>query len=603
MRVTVAHPDCALQFSGRGVPWVYADERLSRYESIVGSLGEQYRFIQAKDFQKAAARLQPYFVKWSDEQVCHEDIADVLLTPLHRNPFGNNLLLYLTWLTLIADRRDRAETELLIFTESIALARTIEKFCKTMVWEMRLLGRWRMSVGWARGRVRACIKLGYDLLSVLLRMLLSRQVFRSNHLARCAKVDILIDAYFYADSLAANGEYHDKHLPGLVSWYQDHGFSPAVYPYFIRITLSNLPELYKRMRDSSTLFVPWERFITLGHVLKTAVRCLAYGLKSNAGRLIYREVDVTPLVSSLRFDAATAGMNAMLLERSPQGLYSHGIRPKYYLDWFENQPIDKACAIGFTAGQPDCKIFGLRQYALSPNFASLYTTDSEVSYGNCPQESWVVGSEAMEKLSQYDHVSKYRIVPALRYASLYERTNQYGNQNDLVIVLTHSREETTAILAMVFPVLECIAELFGVVRIKPHTDYPVSSFIKALSQRFPRVVSASWLVWESRAMNLVLSDARIAITSGSSSALEALCCGVPVILAGRNAGLDINPLADLDERVWKIAYRPDDVKRAMIEWSPSHPLSSEMLLAIGYDIRSRFFEPVNEETMRAYIPS
>lgn len=599
MPLIVAHPDCMPRFGGQGLRWVYADEQLSVYESIAESLGEGFRLVSAREFQHAASELQPEFIEWTDAHINHSDVADALLTPLHRNPFGNNLLLHLTWLTLIAARGDTV-TDLLVFTESAALARTIRDICHERNWAFRQVGRLRMMAVWSKARFRACTKLGYEGITALIRMALSRATLGPTHIARCRDADILVDTYFYTDSLQADGIFRDKHLPGLVDWYRSQSRKPAVYPFFIHIPLKNLLAVYARMRDSATLFVPWERFVGPGQVVASVLRCLAYGTGSQPGALAFRNVAVARLVASLRFQAATAGLYPMLLARAPQRLHAYGVRPKYFLDWFENQPLDKANAIGFSALQSGCRVVGLRQYALYPNFANLYTTDREVAAGTCPPETWVSGRALIDMLRRHDHCSKFRVVPALRYAGLYSMHQSSGRRNDLLIVLTHSGEESMAILTMAFPVLERAAALFAAVRIKAHPDFPVANFIDSLERRWPWIRSASWIHWESRSMDQLLGDTRLAITAGTSAALEALCRGVPVIMIGRQAGLDINPLTKADERLWTTVYDCSELERAICNWSPAHPVAHAELMAISTIIRGEYFEEVSHHTLQSF---
>lgn len=56
-----------------------------------------------------------------------------------------------------------------------------------------------------------------------------------------------------------------------------------------------------------------------------------------------------------------------------------------------------------------------------------------------------------------------------------------------------------------------------------------------------------------------LPAAKAVVTSGSSTALEAVCQGILVVLIGRQAGLNFNPLEGVDSRMWAIVYTPEDL--------------------------------------------
>jgi hypothetical protein len=278
------------------------------------------------------------------------------------------------------------------------------------------------------------------------------------------------------------------------------------------------------------------------------------------------------------------------------------VHPECFIDWFENQPIDKANAIGFSASQPGCRVIGLRQYALYPNFANLYTTQREVANRIVPPESWVSGSGFVEMLRQYDQSSVFRVVPALRYSTLYAKQDTFCPRSDLVIALTHSGEESLAILEMVLPFLERAIDWFDKVRIKPHSDFPVAKFNARFMNRWPWIVSETRIHFESSSMEDLLRNARIFVTAGTSAALEALCQGVPVIMAGRQAGLDINPLTEINSAIWTVAYDSGECEKAIVNWSPIHPVPMAERVAIGQWIRAEYFEPVSEASMLAFDP-
>lgn len=600
MRVIVAHPLYAGRYAGRGLHWIYADERLDAYERIAAALGEDARWLPARAFQEAVARLQPEFVAWTDVNVMHSDISDVLLTPLHRNPFSNNLLLHLTWLSLLSESADTSDT-LLVFTESAALASAIENVSRARTWHCRRIGGLAMALGQIKLRLLGCVKLCYEFGTVLVRMFLSRLSLRADHLARCRQVELLIDSYFYRESLGNDANFRDKHLPGLVDWYRDQGIKVAIYPFFIHIPIAYLPTVYSRMQVSETVCVPWERFVAPPEAVRAVLRCLSFGTARGGIAQTFRGIDVARLVSSLRFQAATTGLYPLLLAQAPRQLYAAGVKPKVFLDWYENQPLDKANAAGFSRHQPDCRLVALRQYALYPNFANLYTTDREVAAGVCPPETWVSGRGFIPMLRRHDHLSSYRIVPALRYAGLPAKDCVRGKR-DLVVALTHSGEESLAILAMVFPAIERCAGMFAAVRIKPHPDFPLARFREQLWRRWSWAATVPWLHWESCPMRELINEARVMVTAGTSAALEALCSCVPVILAGRRAGLDMNPLIGADPRIWTVAYDPADVERALTAWSTNDPLPAAEAEAISEAVRADFFEPIDEKRMRAFLP-
>lgn len=596
-RIVVAHPRLARSFRGSASAWIYADEKQDEFDAVVLALGKQDMLVGPAQLQAEAARLLPLFIPWADEQIPPEDAAEWLLTPCHRNPFGSNLFLHLVVLHLVA--RFGGEQPIVVFSESSGVAETLRQLCRGRGWEFSWRGWLRVYLGRQRVILRACAKLVYDVLRVLIGWLAARLFLGAKHLNRLREVDWLIDAYLYPDSLAPDGTYRDKHLPGLIEWCLKQRIHLAIYPFPVQIPLRRLPGLFRRMQVSAVPMLPFELLIGLADIFRSVAMCLGYALRPVACSA-FQGLGVSPLVAGERFKACTAGLLPLLLLGAPRRLEAQGIRPRYMFDWFENQPIDRANALGFD--RIGCPVIALRLYALYPMFASLYTSERQARAGACPPQAWVSGATMEKQLRQFDTRSRCRRVPALRYSHLYRSLPRAAEGDALLLLLTHSREESLAILACVLPVLLAAPDLFPKVIVKPHGDFAGERLRRELLERWPWTETVAWLQWESRPVDDLACAARMMVSAGTSAALEAVCRGVPVIMVGRRAGLDMNPLTEVDSRLWTIAYDSADVARAIENWSPAHPLCLADRIAVGEAIRAAYFEPANEAGMAAFDP-
>lgn len=594
-RIIVAHPRLARRFSGRVKAWVYADDMQRHFEAIELAMGKASALVTPAQLQAEAVRLLPEFIQWADEQIPLGDVAEWLLTPCHRNPFSSNLFLHLVCLSIVD--RYGGDGPVVVFTEASGLAKTLRQLCRAQNWGFSWHGQPRFHLHSWKTNIRACAKLGYDVLRSLTGILAARFFLGAKQFGRLADVELLIDTYLDPDSLANDGTYHDKQLPGLLDWYRAQGVRAAIYPFPVHFSLRQLPELFRRMQVSRVPVLPFELLTRLTDIPKSAAVCLEYALRDmNCSH--FENFDVSPLVEGERFKACTAGLLPLLLLIAPSRLAANGIRPNTLLDWFENQPIDRANAIGF--GRAGCRVVALRLYALYPMFASLFTSERQVRAGTCPPLA-LVGGAAMEKqLTRNDHHTRYRRVPALRYGHVHNARRHDEEGDALLLLLTHSREESLAILSCVLPVLRDVPECFPKVLIKPHGDFGGDRLRREVASRWPWAVSMSRIEWTSQRVEDLVCEARIMISAGSSAALEAICRGVPVIVIGRQAGLNMNPLLDVDGRLWTMAYDASDVGRAIDAWSPRHPLSLAERVATGEAIRAEYFEVVDEQAMKAF---
>lgn len=603
--LVVIHPRCLDQYRGNCGEWVYADEKLETLQRVEKALGLRLkRLISPAEFQTAAAKLRKCFVEWIDANLRDADQYEWLLTPLYKNPFANNLFLHCVWLALIVEQLEQSASDLVVVTSSPALARALRQNALRLGVSDRCIGRvFFVSNVWT-ANAWGLLGLGYRVFNLGCRALVARVILGKSYVTALPKTEMLIDTFIHDGDLSEDGVFNDRYFPGVIQCYLRHGLKSAYYPFFHEVPLRSLPEVYRRMLKSTTLFAPFERFIQLFDLLAAAVICFRRGLRGT--RLpypLFEGSDAAPLAAGLAFQAAVAGFLPLVLVRAPARLAAAGIRPTWLLEWFENQPIDKANIIGFQKTGAQCNVIAARQYIAGPNFLSLYTTSGEVDAGVAPLENWVMGQALVETASVYDRRGQYRAVPALRYAHLHRPLIPAGKQAWLLVLLTHALEESLAILDCIASELPTIARQFERIAIKPHPDNNSNSFRSVAEARWPGLRGRSDICWTEESLFALFAQVRLVVTGGSSSALETICQGIPVILVGRDAGLDINPLEGVAPQMWALVYEPKQLSSIIEQWSPAHPLPPETRKSLGREVRDAFFEPITDVTLKAFLPA
>lgn len=596
VHITVAHPRNVECFHGQVDAWAYADDCLDDFAALSLKLGKERMLISPVELQVEARRQLETFIPWADAQIPLENVHEWILTPCHRNPFASNLFLHVVWLQVLARQRGRGTIAL--FTKEAGLAKAVHSLCRDRGWQYSLHGRLAFWRSRSFKSLRTSAVFVHDVLRAVVGQLSARCFLGKAQLDALREVELLIDTYLYRESLGPKGEFSDRHFPGLLEWCLKRGIPAAVYP-FPYVPIWYLPKLYRRMRTSTVPIFSFDLLTRPADIIVAALACVRHAFRRvECSR--YGEIDVSELVRYEKFKSAMTGVLPMLLLAAPRRLAASGIRPRWLYDWYENQPIDRANTIGFDA--IGCKTVALRLYGMPSMFANMYTSERQAEARACPQEAWVSGAAMERMLSKYDLRTRYRRVPALRYGQLYKPALRQTEGSGLLLLLTHSREESLAILGSVLPTLTVAPLVFQKIVIKPHIDYCGRKLHAEVMERWPWLRGVSWLEWESRPVADLLPEARIVVSAGSSAALEAVCCGIPVILIGRSAGLDMNPLAEVDSRLWTVAYDPDSFARALKEWSPAHPIDFKDRIAIGESIRADYFEPVSEDGLAVFDP-
>lgn len=599
MELTVVHPR-ALHGCEPGPHWVYADEKLAVYGRVAAAFSGSSAFIEPRDFQAAALGLRAGFVRWVDENLEGRPAEQWILTPLHKNPVTSNVMLHLVWLNQLKAHLSTSD-RIVIVTQSRGLMRTLQRFSVQHRIAFSLHGRVHFALERCITVVKAVGRLGYDAVQAMFRKAVTGFYLTSHYRTGLRGVDLLVESFLTDKDVPESGSYQSPYFPGLLAWYQERGIRAAYYPFVYGVPLARLGSLYRRLSISKEPFVLFERFIKVSDVIGALARCLGSALFSRSPSVTpFLGLDVNPLVQELRLSAAAVGLFPLLLMKVPTRLATYGITPRWVIAWYENQPIDRANCAGFNHAPFSCKVVGVKQYPLYPNFTSLFTTSAEIRAGVGPKEQWVCGPVFVCPAREFDDIGSYRVVPALRYAHLHAREGMERQERDLLVILTYSREESLAMLAQVMAVVPEIAQFFEKVVVGLHSDARITA--TELHRQWPAAFFKQLLVSAQGETDKFLSTARVVVSGGTSKAVEAICRGIPVILIGRRAGLDMNPFFSDDAALWNTAYGPEELKFAISAWLPDHPISLEERIHIGDNLRREYFRPVTESAMRAFNP-
>lgn len=602
MRLTICHPAALLAIRGFEGRWAYADYRIDEYERVRATLsGTALPLCSSQEFQHAVADSRDEIAAWVDANLVGCGADEVLLTPLSRNPFFP-LFGRLVWAKVVSSALTSRASDVLVVTGSQGLARTLELSARSASIACERVGTVRFVLTAAKQRMRSLLKLFRDLTHAAARAMLARLMLGDAQIDRLGGVDVLIDTYLYPTDVASDGKVMHRYYPGLVDWYLAHGRTPAYLPVLFRVPLLRLPAFYRGYRNSRYLFAPPELFYGMIDIWRGVAQVAK---RARAGvRLRQRhifQVDVSPLVADYAFATAVEGLPQMLTRRVPLGLARRGLRPRWLLDWFENQSIDQATSIGFREAMPECRVIAMRLYAqYSSNLLSFQVTEREMREGLVPTEHWLGGKAWLGVATTYDAQGRYKIVPNLRSAYLHKQEAPSDEGADLVVLLTHTLHDSLQVLALIERLLPMLESRFPVLRIKTHPSLGATCLRGSGGDRCPALWASRRVVWDDSGIGVLMAKAHLVISAGTSSAIEAVAAGVPVVAVATQVGIDMCPLEFVDTRMWRLVHDADELKGVISDWSPSHPLSKAERIELGRAIMRDCYEPVTEASMEGF---
>ena len=602
MLLKLVHPDCIQHLQGFEGDWVYADENLDEYQTVVAIMGgESRRLLTPEAFQQTVGDLQTPFVQWVDDCMAEQAPRDWLTTPLRKNPFDSHLFLHLAWLVVLEPAFSRSGKDVAVVTRSLGLVRTLEQLCRERLLACQCHGKARLFFGKAAADAMAFLKWGGKILSLLCRVVLARVILGKRYVtAKLSTTELLVESYLHEGDLNVCGEFSDRYFPGLLAFYREQGVKVTCFPFLYRIPLLRCGTTYSRMKNSATPFAPFELFLKIRDVLYAAGASLAssatvFPVKAFCG------LKVDGLVDAERFSAALGGLIPLALSCTPRRMAEDGMAPNWFVDWFENQPLDKGINLGLQEAMPSCRTIAARLYIPSRNMLSLFTSPGEVLAKLAPTENWVCGNALKAVVALYGAHGEYRVMPALRYSYLYGELPKAGDADALLILLSHSLEESLGIMDCAAAALSKAAEWRVRVVVKPHPDLNIGLLRRKFFDRFPSL-QAERIEWTAKKLAELLPAARVVVTSGSGSAVEAVCRGVPIVLVGRLAGLDYNPLEWVDKRMWESVYASEQLVAAVCRRLSATVGAREKLRQLAEDIKLDFFLEASDENMRRFLP-
>lgn len=580
--------------------WLYADDDPQTVEKIDRQFGFERRLISPADFQVRAANLRAPFMAWMDCCLQNEVAEDWIPASYFKDIYSTPVFLHLVCLHILNEALQTKQS-LVVVSGSEALALQLRQLAGEMGQPFTLIGENEFRRDARRVRLLAWRHLLLRPLRLLAASLLSKVVLGRKQIQRLKEVEILVDSFLLDGDLDSSGRYHDRFLPGLLDYYHRYGLIAASAASTEAISFLRLKDVYSAMARSQTLFSPTELFLQLRDIIQG---------QWNAWRALKRVPDfaLTPFQGvAIQFVAGfwwsiaiRHSVVARILIVVGDRMASRGIRPRLYLDWFENQPLDKGMQIAFSYPGSSTETVAVRQYFPAENVVSFFSSSGEVARGVVPRVNWACGRRTAELFARHDLSGIYRAVPALRYSHLYTEQEPLPAGDQLVLFLTSGLDESLTILNLVFARIEQSLAHFDSIRVKTHQALK-TDIVTLANKRWPQIRNLA-VTWENGASSELLQSAALVLTAGSSVAIEALCRGVPVVLTGRTAGLDVNPLEDIDSDAWRSAYSPEDFASLLKNWLPGLPPIAERRAA-GLKLRAEYFEPVTEDGMRVFLPA
>lgn len=372
-------------------------------------------------------------------------------------------------------------------------------------------------------------------------------------------------------------------------------------PTFVNIPLNAWYSIYTSLRSNAKNYILKEDYLNFRDIL------FSFNHKKRIKKLVIEPYylsgyDISGLVRE-EFENNTdflTVIDSLLTYRFIKHFSHAGNKVSLALDWFEGQVIDKAWNIGFKTYYPKVKKIGYRPFGPFPFYLCSYPIKIEKESGVIPDTIAVYGKGLAANIQEFLPELDVIVVPSLRTQHVWEwdlNSHNYQEKKKKINVLVTLPESTHSACRIVKELFELNNQDVSLLdytnfTIKLHPNCSVNKEFKKLIA----LVSDQFTFTNEKSFAILLKKTDLVITEASGSSLEALACGIPVIIMESSYGLNHSLIPeDISNSLYQKTKTPqllDEALKKIINLSPGLRDKNRIM---GKQIRDDYFEPVSQK--------
>jgi len=523
----------------------------------------------------------------------HDSLAWWASRVSERNTAVSPLFLYCCYLKIGQAQLARGDGPLAIAGESWHLLASLAKHAEQVGYSVQWLSK--------PGLVHRYFK--YPAISFLhvarflMRALLQATFGFSPEKLPADRLGVLLHTFMDEQCFGKDREFHDRYLPGLCKWLEEKGMSVTHLPILFNMRRGYIAAWHWLAASRQRFVNPYRCYRISDYFFALIEAARSRRLK--LGSITLDGMNVSALFveaqASCAFDSNT--LQALLYYRLPLRLCERGINIDLFIAEYENMTLEKLLIAGFREYAPQTKLVGFQHGALYPMLLCNFVTREEAKFAPLPDRVVCNGPFFRDILIQQGLPKEIAVAgPALRYRHLWSEESylEAPKRQGVFVPLPLMQSDAIELLTKLIQAFGTEPQL--IFSLKPHPMSSITMLLNAtgmssLPQNF-RIVSGDISLW--------LAQAQVVITLSSSALYEALAAGVPVVSVGREAALDLNPLAwhaRFEKQCCSSVEIHDEAMRLM-------RLSSDELQSYreyARQILEASFGAVNDSTLHCFI--
>ena len=373
-------------------------------------------------------------------------------------------------------------------------------------------------------------------------------------------------------------------------------------PTVVLTPLKNIISLHRRAQLSVRNYIFKENYLTLKDII------FAFGHKKRVKKIKIQKISLlgyefSNLVKeelNNHSDMNTV-IESILTYRFIGRFHQAGKKVRLAIDWFEGQALDKAWNMGFNNYFPNTKTIGYRASEYFPFYLSTYPIPIEREAQVIPSVMALQGKGTVFTVKEFLPNLDTIVIPSFKCQYVWEFSKNKLSQSKYMVLITlpTSIRYTIFLINRLLNVCNEIPIKSNTIKflIKPHPTQSLNK-IKNNLPELPNYISLT----EEKSFAKLLYSTNILITEASSTCLEAIACGIPVIMMENEEGLTYDPIPSrISEHLYRKVRSQDDLMQALKDFIYSTPEYLKQQQLDSAIIREDYFEPYSDDGIDRFL--
>jgi len=407
---------------------------------------------------------------------------------------------------------------------------------------------------------------------------------------------ILLLHSWVAQASIESGEYKEVFFSDLREKLTKLGYPVVLLPHIPYDV--NFSAAFNALEKKQIHFIPEESCISVLDIIKIFLKTVR-----NVPRWSDHTVQNISFSNSVYIQNYRDWENLQILipclcERIIAGLSREKVPIRTLIFTYENNAWEKAFIKKIRENYEETTSIGYQHSTLTPNYLYYYVSKSPIDQKYIPDYVITNGEYPTSFLTK-NNFPHDRIITggALRYQSGKQTPSiqlgslQYNNR--ILVTPPGLIDEAVELLEKVFEALGTNPELEIFVKI-----HPFLSRTKLEEKLPPDLIKR--IRYATRPLHEILPDANLLVYSTTSTCIEALSMGIPVLKIKSEHRLDLDPLGDFQGSTpfIAVATQPEEIKDTILKMKELHLTESDKIV-IQRIVKS-IFGPANDETYHKF---